>query len=99
MIEFIVGRVCVCVCDKQRNIWLFFQALAQNSELRERLCKIHVESHVVEPTLLNLTAPAQVGAGPEWLHPPPPPSLHELSFPSPDMNILHSLPDFSPFVL
>ncbi|XP_068180375.1 oxysterol-binding protein-related protein 3 isoform X2 [Antennarius striatus] len=34
-------------------------ALAQNSELRERLCKIHVESHIVEPTLLNVTAPLQ----------------------------------------
>uniref|UniRef100_UPI003AAFC395 oxysterol-binding protein-related protein 3 isoform X6 n=1 Tax=Centroberyx gerrardi TaxID=166262 RepID=UPI003AAFC395 len=30
-------------------------ALAQNSELRERLCKIHAESHIVEPTLINLT--------------------------------------------
>ncbi|XP_044063378.1 oxysterol-binding protein-related protein 3 isoform X2 [Siniperca chuatsi] len=34
-------------------------ALAENSELRERLCKIHAESHIVEPTLINLTAPAQ----------------------------------------
>ncbi|XP_029929116.1 oxysterol-binding protein-related protein 3 isoform X1 [Myripristis murdjan] len=34
-------------------------ALAQNSELRERLCKIHAESHIVEPTLINLTAPVQ----------------------------------------
>nr|XP_061788953.1 oxysterol-binding protein-related protein 3-like isoform X1 [Nerophis lumbriciformis] len=34
-------------------------ALAQNSELRERLCKIHAESHIVEPTLLNLTASVQ----------------------------------------
>ncbi|XP_070767359.1 oxysterol-binding protein-related protein 3 isoform X3 [Enoplosus armatus] len=30
-------------------------ALAQNSELRERLCKIHAESHIVEPTLINLS--------------------------------------------
>uniref|UniRef100_A0A671UX15 Oxysterol-binding protein n=1 Tax=Sparus aurata TaxID=8175 RepID=A0A671UX15_SPAAU len=36
-------------------------ALAHNSELRERLCKIHAESHIVEPTLINLPAPAQVG--------------------------------------
>lgn len=48
--------------------WLFSQALAQNSELRERLSKIHVESHIVEPTLINLTAPVQVGAGMQWLH-------------------------------
>ncbi|XP_019741940.1 oxysterol-binding protein-related protein 3 isoform X5 [Hippocampus comes] len=32
-------------------------ALAQNSELRERLCKIHAESYIVEATLHNLTAP------------------------------------------
>lgn len=42
---------------------VFFQALAQNSELRERLCKIHAESHIVEPTLINASAPVQVGAG------------------------------------
>ncbi|CAB1446384.1 unnamed protein product, partial [Pleuronectes platessa] len=34
-------------------------AIAQNSELRERLSKIHAESHIVEPTLINLTAPVQ----------------------------------------
>ncbi|XP_060937282.1 oxysterol-binding protein-related protein 3 isoform X2 [Limanda limanda] len=34
-------------------------ALAQNSELRERLSKIHAESHIVEPTLINHTAPVQ----------------------------------------
>nr|XP_040020542.1 oxysterol-binding protein-related protein 3 isoform X1 [Gasterosteus aculeatus aculeatus]XP_040020543.1 oxysterol-binding protein-related protein 3 isoform X1 [Gasterosteus aculeatus aculeatus] len=33
-------------------------ALAQNYELRERLSKIHAESHILEPTL-NLTAPVQ----------------------------------------
>uniref|UniRef100_A0A4W6DLC6 Oxysterol-binding protein n=1 Tax=Lates calcarifer TaxID=8187 RepID=A0A4W6DLC6_LATCA len=47
------------VCHKRCLHWLFFQALAQNSELRERLCKIHAESHIVEPTLINLTAPVQ----------------------------------------
>uniref|UniRef100_A0A665UCC7 Oxysterol-binding protein n=1 Tax=Echeneis naucrates TaxID=173247 RepID=A0A665UCC7_ECHNA len=52
------------VCYKQYLHWLFFQALAQNSELRERLCKIHAESHIVEPTLINLTAPVQVGSRP-----------------------------------
>ncbi|XP_039974475.1 oxysterol-binding protein-related protein 3 isoform X2 [Xiphias gladius] len=35
------------------------KALAQNSELRERLCKIHAESQIIEPTLINLTAPVQ----------------------------------------
>lgn len=34
-------------------------ALAQNSELRERLSKIHAESHIAEPTIINITAPAQ----------------------------------------
>ncbi|XP_077577517.1 oxysterol-binding protein-related protein 3 isoform X1 [Stigmatopora nigra] len=34
-------------------------ALAQNSELRERLCKIHADSHIVESTLLNLSATVQ----------------------------------------
>ncbi|XP_059195848.1 oxysterol-binding protein-related protein 3 [Centropristis striata] len=33
-------------------------ALAQNSELRERLCKIHAESHIVD-SLINLSAPVQ----------------------------------------
>ncbi|KAI4887867.1 hypothetical protein NFI96_015086 [Prochilodus magdalenae] len=28
-------------------------ALAQNSDLRERLCKIHIESHISEPTVLK----------------------------------------------
>uniref|UniRef100_A0A8C9XIY3 Oxysterol-binding protein n=1 Tax=Sander lucioperca TaxID=283035 RepID=A0A8C9XIY3_SANLU len=43
------------VCYKQCLCWLCFQALAQNSELRERLRKIHAESHIIEPTLINLT--------------------------------------------
>ncbi|XP_056300328.1 oxysterol-binding protein-related protein 3 isoform X2 [Pseudoliparis swirei] len=34
-------------------------ALAQNTELRERLCKIHTESHIVDPTLIHLTSPVQ----------------------------------------
>ncbi|XP_024124072.1 oxysterol-binding protein-related protein 3 [Oryzias melastigma] len=34
-------------------------ALAQNSELRDRLSKIHSESHVAEPTQINLSAPVQ----------------------------------------
>ncbi|XP_061574320.1 oxysterol-binding protein-related protein 3 isoform X3 [Cololabis saira] len=33
--------------------------LTQNSELRERLNKIHAESHITEPTLINLSAPVQ----------------------------------------
>ncbi len=60
IIQDVIG---LCVCYKQCLHWLFFQALAQNSELRERLCKIHAESHIVDSTLINLTAPAQVGAG------------------------------------
>lgn len=62
------------VCFKRCLHWLFFQAVAQNSELRERLCKIHAESHIVEPTLINLTAPVQVGAGMQWLYSLPPPT-------------------------
>ncbi|XP_068610988.1 oxysterol-binding protein-related protein 3 [Brachionichthys hirsutus] len=40
-------------------------ALAQNSELRERLCPIHVESHIVEPTLLHffISVPPKQDAG------------------------------------
>ena len=64
------------LCTKQCLRRLFFQALAQNSELRERLNKIHAESRLVEPTLINLTAPVQVGAGMQWLGPPPP-SQHD----------------------
>uniref|UniRef100_A0AAV2MD89 Oxysterol-binding protein n=1 Tax=Knipowitschia caucasica TaxID=637954 RepID=A0AAV2MD89_KNICA len=37
-------------------------ALAQNSELRERLSKIHAESHIMEPTIINITAPVQESA-------------------------------------
>uniref|UniRef100_A0A7N6A9Y9 Oxysterol-binding protein n=1 Tax=Anabas testudineus TaxID=64144 RepID=A0A7N6A9Y9_ANATE len=43
-------------------------ALAQNSELRERLCKIHAESHIVEPTLINLTAPDSVDESRPLVH-------------------------------
>uniref|UniRef100_A0A3B4ABH0 Uncharacterized protein n=1 Tax=Periophthalmus magnuspinnatus TaxID=409849 RepID=A0A3B4ABH0_9GOBI len=42
-----------------KNALSTLQALAQNSELRERLSKIHAESHIVEPTLINITAPVQ----------------------------------------
>lgn len=66
------------MCYKQCLHWLFFQALAQNSELRERLCKIHAESHIIEPTLINLTAHVQVGEGMQWLYSQPPPHhLHD----------------------
>lgn len=61
--EFVKLSCWLALCSKQCLRWLFFQALAHNSELRERLCKIHAESHIVEPTLINLPAPAQVGAG------------------------------------
>lgn len=50
------------LCHPRASRWLCFQALAQNSELRERLRKIHAESLVVEPNHINLTA-AKVGAG------------------------------------
>uniref|UniRef100_A0AAQ5ZZN4 Oxysterol-binding protein n=1 Tax=Amphiprion ocellaris TaxID=80972 RepID=A0AAQ5ZZN4_AMPOC len=43
-------------------------AVAQNSELRERLCKIHAESHIVEPTLINLTAPDSVDESRPLVH-------------------------------
>lgn len=64
------------MCHKESSRWLCFQAVAQNSELRERLRKIHAESHVVEPALINLTAPAKVGAGMHRLPPPRPPHHH-----------------------
>ncbi|KAF7669454.1 hypothetical protein LDENG_00186460 [Lucifuga dentata] len=44
-------------------------ALAQNSELRDRLCKIHAESHIVEPTLINHTAPVQKQDSMDESHP------------------------------
>lgn len=53
---------CSAMCFQHASRWLCFQALAQNSELRERLRKIHAESLVVEPNHINLTA-AKVGAG------------------------------------
>uniref|UniRef100_A0A8C9XIA1 Oxysterol-binding protein n=1 Tax=Sander lucioperca TaxID=283035 RepID=A0A8C9XIA1_SANLU len=43
-------------------------ALAQNSELRERLRKIHAESHIIEPTLINLTAPDSVDESRPLVH-------------------------------
>ncbi|KAM9783055.1 oxysterol-binding protein-related protein 3 [Neosynchiropus ocellatus] len=44
-------------------------ALAQNSELRERLCKIHAESQIVEPSLTNVTAPLQKQASVDGARP------------------------------
>uniref|UniRef100_A0A9J8DCB2 Oxysterol-binding protein n=1 Tax=Cyprinus carpio carpio TaxID=630221 RepID=A0A9J8DCB2_CYPCA len=36
--------------------WLLLQAVTQNAELRERLCKIHAESHISEPSVhINLS--------------------------------------------
>uniref|UniRef100_A0A8C2CL41 Oxysterol-binding protein n=1 Tax=Cyprinus carpio TaxID=7962 RepID=A0A8C2CL41_CYPCA len=45
--------------------WLLLQAVTQNAELRERLCKIHAESHISEPSVhINLSpGPLQVGLG------------------------------------
>ncbi|KAG7475393.1 hypothetical protein JOB18_030628 [Solea senegalensis] len=64
-------------------------ALAQNSELRERLCKIHAESHIVEPTLINLTAPAQK----QDLVEESPPLVHQVSNES-RASIAESLSEF-----
>uniref|UniRef100_A0A1A7WKM0 Oxysterol-binding protein n=2 Tax=Iconisemion striatum TaxID=60296 RepID=A0A1A7WKM0_9TELE len=44
-------------------------ALAQNSELRERLSKIHAESHIIEPTIISLTAPVQKQNSADDSHP------------------------------
>lgn len=49
----------------------FFQALAQNSELRERLSKIHTESQIAEAAAVNVSSHMQVGDSPPL---PPPPS-------------------------
>uniref|UniRef100_A0AAX7VIP1 Oxysterol-binding protein n=1 Tax=Astatotilapia calliptera TaxID=8154 RepID=A0AAX7VIP1_ASTCA len=46
----------------------FCRALAQNSELRERLCKIHAESQIIEPTLITLTAPESVDEAHPLVH-------------------------------
>uniref|UniRef100_A0A9J8DHG6 Oxysterol-binding protein n=1 Tax=Cyprinus carpio carpio TaxID=630221 RepID=A0A9J8DHG6_CYPCA len=52
-----VSHVSIC--------WLLLQAVTQNAELRERLCKIHAESHISEPSVhINLSpGPLQVGLG------------------------------------
>uniref|UniRef100_A0A671L1R7 Oxysterol-binding protein n=1 Tax=Sinocyclocheilus anshuiensis TaxID=1608454 RepID=A0A671L1R7_9TELE len=48
-----LGSLCgshVSIC------WLLLQAVTQNAELRERLCKIHAESHISEPSVhINLS--------------------------------------------
>ncbi|AWO96724.1 Oxysterol-binding protein [Scophthalmus maximus] len=64
-------------------------ALAQNSELRERLSKIHVESHIVEPTLINLTAPVQKQESVDESHP----LVHQVSNES-RASIAESLSEF-----
>ncbi|XP_068180370.1 oxysterol-binding protein-related protein 3 isoform X1 [Antennarius striatus] len=64
-------------------------ALAQNSELRERLCKIHVESHIVEPTLLNVTAPLQKQDTVDGSHP----LVHQVSNES-RASVTESLSEF-----
>uniref|UniRef100_A0A1A8Q132 Oxysterol-binding protein n=1 Tax=Nothobranchius pienaari TaxID=704102 RepID=A0A1A8Q132_9TELE len=50
-------------------------ALAQNSELRERLGKIHAESHIIEPTIISLTAPVQKQDSADDSHP----LVHQIS--------------------
>uniref|UniRef100_A0A672ZCF5 Oxysterol-binding protein n=1 Tax=Sphaeramia orbicularis TaxID=375764 RepID=A0A672ZCF5_9TELE len=77
------------VSYKQCLRWLCFQALAQNTELRERLCKIHAESHIVEPTLINLTAPVQVGESVDESRP----LIHQVSNES-RASIAESLSEF-----
>ncbi|KAM6909857.1 oxysterol-binding protein-related protein 3 isoform 2-T2 [Xenentodon cancila] len=64
-------------------------ALAQNSELRERLNKIHAESRIVEPTLINLTAPVQKQDSVEDSHP----LVHQVSNES-RASIAESLSEF-----
>ncbi|XP_038125348.1 oxysterol-binding protein-related protein 3 isoform X1 [Cyprinodon tularosa] len=64
-------------------------ALAQNSELRDRLSKIHAESHIVEPTLINLTAPVQKQESAEDCHP----LVHQVSNES-RASIAESLSEF-----
>ncbi|XP_060906790.1 oxysterol-binding protein-related protein 3 isoform X1 [Labrus mixtus] len=64
-------------------------ALAQNSELRERLGKIHAESNIVEPTLINLTAPLQKQDSVDESHP----LVHQVSNES-RASITESLSEF-----
>lgn len=49
------------LCGKLSTNWVLFQALAQNSELRERLNKIHTESQITEAAALNVSSHVQVG--------------------------------------
>ncbi|KAI3360959.1 hypothetical protein L3Q82_013169 [Scortum barcoo] len=64
-------------------------ANSQNSELRERLCKIHTESHIVEPTLINISAPVQKQASVDESHP----LVHQVSNES-RASITESLSEF-----
>uniref|UniRef100_A0A8C2Z4U8 Oxysterol-binding protein n=1 Tax=Cyclopterus lumpus TaxID=8103 RepID=A0A8C2Z4U8_CYCLU len=64
-------------------------ALAQNTELRERLCKIHAESHIVEPTLIHLTSPVQKQDSVDEA----PPLVHQVSNES-RASITESLSEF-----
>ncbi|XP_061574322.1 oxysterol-binding protein-related protein 3 isoform X5 [Cololabis saira] len=63
--------------------------LTQNSELRERLNKIHAESHITEPTLINLSAPVQKQDSVEDSHP----LVHQVSNES-RASIAESLSEF-----
>lgn len=86
---------CAAVCYKRASRWLCFQALAQNSELRERLRKIHAESLVVEPNHINLTA-TKVGA--ELQRRPP---THHVFSPGPVHQphcLLNCIPTDIPFL-
>ncbi|XP_007570014.1 oxysterol-binding protein-related protein 3 isoform X1 [Poecilia formosa] len=64
-------------------------AFAQNSELRERLNKIHAESQIVEPSLINLPAPVQKQDSAEDPHP----LVHQVSNES-RASVAESLSEF-----
>lgn len=56
------NSICILyLCSKLSTNWVLFQALAQNSELRERLSKIHTESQIAEAAAVNVSAHVQVG--------------------------------------
>uniref|UniRef100_A0A672MMJ3 Oxysterol-binding protein n=1 Tax=Sinocyclocheilus grahami TaxID=75366 RepID=A0A672MMJ3_SINGR len=55
--EFCHSKLLGSLCGSHVSIcWLLLQAVTQNAELRERLCKIHTESHISEPSVhINLS--------------------------------------------
>lgn len=77
MIRESLDSVCVsvfmhaCACAA---CCLLLQALAQNSDLRERLCKIHIESHISEPAILKNFSTGSLQVGVRNTPPPAAPS-------------------------